>query len=813
MAASARRSNIETELKRRSTTTESVFGGCLQPLAALLIGVALLLSSDASASEEAAINPTGQRLYREHCSRCHGDKGQGNPEEVDGPLSGDRSIKSLSGLIHRTMPEDEPEAVRDDAARQVAEYIFDAFYSPAAQARIQPPARLELTRLTVNQYRNSVADLVGAFSARPETGPHEPEPGLSAEYFQSKGMSKANQLKMEQVDPAINFDFGESGPSKDIAPDQFAAVWNGVLQVPDTGYHEFRITTQNGARLYLNAENTGQRSKMRDDSSLAGQEALIDGWVSSGTMREHKARIFLLGGREYPLRLEFFKYKEKTASIRFEWKMPHSTWQILDQRFLRTGSVPRTFVVSTPFPPDDRSTGYERGSAVSTGWYHALTQGAIETATEIINRLPHLAGDDGAESDRQKVIRQFVEQLASVAYRRPLNGDERRFFGEQVFLGAANPEVGVRRAVLAMLTSPSFLYPDPSPQSVPNAHQVASRLALTMWDSIPDGSLRAKAEADQIQTHSSIRTEVERLISDRRTRDKVRRFFFHWLEIEDRDWSKDPTLFPEFSDAVVADLRYSLEQMVEGTVWGQTSDYRELLLTDKLFLNQPLRQLYAPDRQDVVSLPPGEFEAVSLPDQRSGILTHPYLLSAFSYHNSTSPIHRGVFLTRNVMGRSLKPPPEAVSFKNEDFPADLSMREKITQITRDAACMNCHSVINPLGFALENFDAVGRWRNTEHDQLIETQSQYPTEGGDTETFHRASDLARYAVRSPTAHRAFVRQLFRYLTKQEPAAYGSETLETLRLHFVANQFSIRSLIEEIALVAATQGLDQTPRSNS
>ena len=227
--------------------------------------------------------------------------------------------------------------------------------------------------------------------------------------------------------------------------------------------------------------------------------------------------------------------------------------------------------------------------------------------------------------------------------------------------------------------------------------------------------------------------------------------------------------------------------------------------TDKIYLNRRLSSLYAPNEEHSKPFDSGrEFRPVAFSDQRSGILTHPFLLSAFAYHDTTSPIHRGVFVTRNVMGRGLKPPPEAVAFKNDEFPEDLSMREKITRLTSDAACMTCHSIINPLGFALENFDAVGRFRTTENDVPVDTASKYITIKGDSHEFESARDLAQFAVKSTAAHQAFVAHLFRHLVKQSPQAYGDETLDALRLHFSENGFSIRQLVAEIAWVAATHG---------
>ena len=119
------------------------------------------------------------------------------------------------------------------------------------------------------------------------------------------------------------------------------------------------------------------------------------------------------------------------------------------------------------------------------------------------------------------------------------------------------------------------------------------------------------------------------------------------------------------------------------------------------------------------------------PAQRAGIFTHPFLLSAFSYHKCSSPIHRGVFLTRNVLGRSLKPPPMAIEFMDDHFDPSLTMREKVTELTSKRACMSCHSTINPLGFSLENYDAVGRFRTTDNNKPVNAESDYSTADGET----------------------------------------------------------------------------------
>jgi hypothetical protein len=297
-------------------------------------------------------------------------------------------------------------------------------------------------------------------------------------------------------------------------------------------------------------------------------------------------------------------------------------------------------------------------------------------------------------------------------------------------------------------------------------------------------------------------------------------------------------MFPEFDEAVVADLRRSLELFIEQVIWSEQSDYRQLLLADYLVLNERLRGLYQSELRDestefaptetaenhsvelaesvpsdgATVQPEPDFELIAFsPNQRAGVLTHPYLLSAFAYHNNTSPIHRGVFLTRNIVGRSLNPPPIAVAFKNDEFAPDLTMREKITQLTRDSACMSCHKVINPLGFALENFDAVGRWRTSDNNKPVDTKSEYTTAEGQTLNVQNARDVANFAVNSESSHRAFVTQVFQHLVKQNPFAYGPDVIDQLRSQFAEDDFNIQNLWARIAALAAAHDPTETPES--
>ena len=186
---------------------------------------------------------------------------------------------------------------------------------------------------------------------------------------------------------------------------------------------------------------------------------------------------------------------------------------------------------------------------------------------------------------------------------------------------------------------------------------------------------------------------------------------------------------------------------------------------------------------------------------------HPYLLSTFSYPNNSSPIHRGVFLTRHLLGRSLKPPPKAVSFKDNELDPSLTMREKVTQVTKDRACMGCHGTINSLGFSLEHYDALGRWRNQENKKPVNATSNYETEDGKTIRLKGGRSLAEFAAQNERSQKAFIGHLFHYLVKQPVDAYGKETLENLHRHFKKSEFNVKSLLIEILVVTSMHGMEK------
>jgi len=749
------------------------------PLAAVWAILAMLLTLSAAGTE--TIDNPGEAVYRDLCASCHGKNGQGVSGKYEAPLGGERSLKKVTSIIANTMPEDDPDGCVDAEAAKVAQYVYDRFYAATPDEPVSR-ARVELLRLTNRQYRSTVADLIQRFTGTNTNAGDEH--GLRASYFNSKNFKRNTRVE-QRIDLAIDFDYGTNSPAPNkINAEEFSVRWQGSVLAPETGDYEFIVKTPNGVRLWVN-----------DDD-----RALVDASVASGDVNEHSGRLSLLEGRTYPIRLEFFKSKDKTTSIALLWQPPRGVRKLLPPRDLSPREVNPVCVVATPFPPDDSSVGYERGVSVSKAWDDAATQAAIEVANHVISRLDELAGTRPGAEDRSDRIQRFCEQFAETAFRRPLTAEQREIYIDRQLEAGVPLETAAKRIVLLTLKSPRFLFLGLDPDRTDD-YAIASRLSFALWDSLPDEELAELAERGQLGSSLVLRKQASRMLRNHRTRAKVRDFLHHWLQLHHvEDLSKDSDLYPDFTPELIADLRMSLDLFLDGIVWEEGADYRRLLLADSLPANNRLADFYGWDHQ-----PGDEFAPVRVdPDQRSGVLTHPYLLAAFAYPRSSSPIHRGVFLTRNIMGRPLKPPPMATAFKDAEFDPTLTMREKVAELTRPEACQTCHSTINPLGFSLENFDAVGRYRTTENDRPIDAASDYTSDSGQTIRLTGARDVAEHAIANPSAQLTFVEQLFHHVVKQPAAAYGADTLERLQAQFADSDYNIQELLVEIALIAASAG---------
>ena len=756
-----------------------------------------LIAGWVSATDAADDTKSGEAIYQARCQSCHGPAGEGS-DEYGKPLIGEKSIGQLTRLIDLTMPEDDPESCAGAEARSVAAYIHESFYSRTAQERNRP-ARIELSRLTVRQFRNSLADLVGSFRSRVVWTEGS---GLRGQYYKSRRIGQDKNLVITHVDPKVEFDFGVEAPRPEgFDRAQFSIVWKGSVLIPDTGDYDFVVHSDQAIRLFVNDPN----------------HALIDASVASAEHTEQRASIFLLGGRAYPISLEFSKAKqgvddskdpkkkipEKKASIRLAWQPPRQVEQVIPTRFLSPDEVAESFVPTTPFPPDDRSVGYERGSTISKAWDNAVTDAAIETCLYVTSHLRPLSHAKEDDPDRVTKLRQFCQTFTERAFRHPLASEQVERYVTHPFEGVDDPEVGVRRSILLTIKSPYFLYrglADGDP------FDVASRISYTLCDAPPDDQLLEAARRNQLANRVQIARQAERMLTDVRAKAKIRDFFLQWLKVDPiPDLTKDSAAYPGFDPLIVDDLRTSLELWLDDLIWGSAPDFRRLLASDEVYLNGRLAAFYGQDLPPDAPFQKVTWHATWADGDRAGILTHPYLLAHFAYTATSSPIHRGVFLMRSILGRTLRPPPEAIAPLAPDLHAGLSTRQRVELQTSPKACVNCHSQINPLGFGLENFDAVGRFRRSDRAQEVDAAGSYEGPDGSNQPFQGARELGMILASSPETHAAFATQLFHQLVKQPIRAFGPTARADLTASFQAHDFDLRKLVVEIVTVAAGRDL--------
>ena len=741
----------------------------------LIVGLLLITSPVCGAPGKRSAEDLGKRVYLKQCAHCHGIQGEGVVGVNENPLYGNKKLPELIQVIVETMPEDKPNTCKGDNAIAVGRYIFETFYTPEARASQKPP-RIELARLTNRQYKQTVGDIFTAFLGKPQLNEDR---GIHATYYDTRGFGK--QVGQEVVD-GIDFDFDQQLPHEKISKkEEFSIRWQGGIIAEESGVYEFIVKSPNSIRLYINDR----------------EQRLIDKYVATkDSEAEHSACIYLQGGLPYFFKLETFRFKDPTASMSLMWVPPGGTRQIIPKRNFYPNTIGTSILVQTPFPPDDSASGYERGIAISAEWDEAATNAAIEVAQQVLPLMDQMARTKGNDAARIPKLKTFCLSFVEYAFRRPLTSDQQAIYVDSFFSDDLEVSDSVKRVVISTLKSPLFLYPELSRNSGSSgidSYQVASRLALALWDSVPDTALRNAAEREELLDPVKVEQQINRMLNNSRARSKLDYFLLHWLQLNEKgEFSKDETHYAEFTDDIKADLRQSLRLLFQDVVWSDTSDYRQLFQTSQIPLNQNLAQFYG-----IKNFDGPDFQSTVVSEHATaGVLTHPYLLAMLAYRDNSSPIHRGVFITRRLLGRSLKEPPQATELGSADFPDGLTIREKVTRLTEPTACAGCHSIINPLGFSLENFDAIGRYRNQEVGKAINAVANYNTVDGKTVELSGASGIAELITSSPQAHGAFVDHLFHQAIKQPINAYGESLREDLITKFQSSEFNIRQLLTSI-----------------
>lgn len=361
-----------------------------------------------------------------------------------------------------------------------------------------------------------------------------------------------------------------------------------------------------------------------------------------------------------------------------------------------------------------------------TGPHGSSEAGDTPSRSRIFVTTPARAGGEEAAA------REILGTLLRRAYRRPVSPEDLErpmtFFRETAATDGF--EAGIEMALSAILVSPQFLFrieTDPADATPGTVYAVseldlASRLSFFLWSSIPDDELIDLASRGRLREPAVFEGQVRRMLADPRSSSLVANFASQWLYLRNLD-SATPNLrlFPDFDDNLRQAFRTETELFVQ-SILREDRSIMDLIDADYTFLNERLARHYRiphilGSRFRRIQLEPGS--------HRGGLLRQGSILTITSYATRTSPVIRGNWILENIVGTPPPPPPPDIPSLDGVISEELPMRERLAQHRADPACATCHSLMDPIGFALENFDAVGRWRETEEGTPIDVTGGLP----------------------------------------------------------------------------------------
>lgn len=465
------------------------------------------------------------------------------------------------------------------------------------------------------------------------------------------------------------------------------------------------------------------------------------------------------------------------------------------------------------FPPEDFVDGF-KNQYRNQGVPPLLVE-AYSTAAEKLALNAFRAGDMNGlipcrpASATDSVCRDhFLKTFGERAFRRPLHGAELKRYAA-AFSAQARATgkflEGARVVVEAMLQSPKFLF---HAGSVPDARQagyaIASRLSYLLWDTMPDPELFAAAERGELSTPEGRERAARRMLDNPLANQALDEFFSQWLRLEKvLNTSKEERRFPEFTPelqaAMVEETRLLLGHLVRNN-----RNFMELLTAGYGFLNSDLASLYG------FPQPAAQFELAAFPAnaRRGGLLGHGSILALNAGPQETSPTARGIFVREQLLCQHVPPPPPNVN-SNLPEPTEekpLGRRQRLSAHFENPACASCHRLMDPIGFGLEGFDAIGRWRDKEtiliqsgEDRRARKKVELPLEtageiaGLPDSNFSGAEQLGRILAASPVCQECVVRQFFRYAHGRAETAADAPAIGELFAAFRDSGFRFKSLI--------------------
>jgi mono/diheme cytochrome c family protein len=717
----------------RVSISALVFVGCL----------AWLANGQTSARQAPAAPPTAVRSALDtYCIGCHNERlrtGGVALDSVDPAAAGvnpELWERVVAKLRAGSMPP--PGRPRPDAAtyRAIAAALEDTI--DREWLRHPPPARLSAVhRLNRAEYNNAIRDLF-AFDAasvdvRPLLPGDETADGSFDNFADSLSISPAHLERYLSVArqvtrlaiglppsrPAVaTFEIPLHVIQDDRQSEDLPFGSRGGLAIhydfPVDGEYLVKVRLQRQYQDYIKGMGWPQQLDVRLDGRLLKRFSV------GGDAKGRPAASSYAGDGEPGFAGDdsWEKYMQVGADAGLEVRAPIAAGShVVAVSFVRElwepEGLPQPLQRGRVITDDQVYMGFASVGAVQIGGPYKTSGRSKDTPS----RRAIFACEPGGAADEKPCAARILSKMARLAYRRPVAAADVKtlteFFDSRRLEGGDFDE-GIQFALERMLVDPDFLLRVHSASSDARARdlELASRLSFFLWSSIPDDRLLSLAERGELSDPRTVEREVRRMLADPRAIDSlVDDFAAQWLNLRRVDEVVvDPERYPNYDLSLMQALRRETELFVASTI-REDRGVADLLDADYTFVNERLARHYG-----IAGVYGSRFRRVALAnhDQRGGLLAQGALLATTSYPDRTSPVLRGKWLLNNIFGLPVPPPPPGVD-TNLDKPGarPASIRERLAEHRKNPSCSSCHSTIDPLGFALENFDVIGGWRTTD----------------------------------------------------------------------------------------------------
>lgn len=468
---------------------------------------------------------------------------------------------------------------------------------------------------------------------------------------------------------------------------------------------------------------------------------------------------------------------------------------------------------SAAMPPNDASLhGFDSIGAAEL----ALPQTAVEEYETSARRVADAVISDAATRDHvlpcepsgpsdDACHQAFVESIGRLAWRRPLTLDEVAPLVDVATAAAAEYEsfeIGLTYALSCILQSPYFLYiveigePDPDDPTRRRLtdQELASRMSFFLLDKTPDAALLDKVAAGALATSDDVKAAAREMLSKPEARETLATFYSELFHLRDLDGlAKSADIFPLFSPALAQAMKEETLRLIDDIVWTRSADAREIYVADYAFINSDLAALYG------VPSPISGFQKVTLPSdqKRAGLLGSASFLARFAHPAKTSPTKRGLFVNTALLCYEIPPPPPGVNttLPEDDPSVPKTARMKLEVHMKDDACSSCHRAMDPIGFALENYDGIGAFRATDQGLAIDPASSIDGLG----SFASARDLGQTLRDDPRSPSCMVKNLFRNSMGHLETRGELAAILKLEEAFASSGYNLQELM--VAIVAS------------